>query len=94
MYQGPHARPRRASRDARGGAQARASQCASGMNTAAKTPVAPVAYQPTAADRHGPDCNCSNCAPFPIYCPEGCPCIVCLVDKLSARPAPRMKSAE
>jgi hypothetical protein len=63
------------------------------MNTAAKPPVARVAYQPTAADRHGADCHCSNCAPFPIDCPEGCACLVCLVDSLSARPAPRVKQA-
>jgi hypothetical protein len=36
-------------------------------------------------------CNCSECAAarLPTSCPAGCPCLVCLVDGLSANPAPR-----
>ena len=87
MYQGHVARPGQAPCGVRERAQAHSSQCASGMNTAAKTPVAHPAYQPTHADRHGADCNCSNCTPFPIDCPEGCDCLICLVD--SSRPGRR-----
>lgn len=33
-------------------------------------------------------CPCSECraSRIPSTCPEGCPCLVCLVDSLSATP--------
>jgi hypothetical protein len=48
------------------------------------TKTAPVAC-PSAS------CPCSEClaARMPSACPEGCPCLVCLVDSLSANPRPR-----
>jgi hypothetical protein len=39
----------------------------------------------------GPSCPCSECMAtrMPSSCPEGCDCLVCLVDSLSANPPPR-----
>lgn len=38
-------------------------------------------------------CPCSECraSQIPTSCPEGCDCLVCLVDSLSANPAPRVE---
>ena len=40
-------------------------------------------------------CPCSECAAarMPSSCPPGGPCLVCLVDGLSANPAPRRRAA-
>jgi hypothetical protein len=40
-----------------------------------------------------PTCPCSECVSsrLPSSCPEGCSCLVCLVDSLSANPPPRRK---
>ena len=58
---------------------------------AMKKTVAPKPYTTETNCTARASCDCSECgaARIPSTCPEGCPCLVCLVDGLSANPAPR-----
>jgi hypothetical protein len=56
-----------------------------------KTTVAPKPHTTESNCTFAASCGCSECAAarIPSSCPEGCPCLVCLVDGLSANRAPR-----
>ena len=56
-----------------------------------KKTVAPKPYTTETNCTGRAACDCSECdaARIPSTCPPGCPCLVCLVDGLSANPAPR-----
>ena len=56
-----------------------------------KTAAATKAHKSESNCTFAASCSCSECqaARLPSSCSEGCPCLVCLVDGLSANPAPR-----
>ena len=58
---------------------------------AMKKTVAPKPYTTETNCTGRASCDCSECGAvrIPSTCPPGCPCLVCLVDGLSANPAPR-----